>query len=110
MKQVTKKAVVKSLRSLVEGAHCYIVNTEGLKANQLHHFRSMLRKEKIQCKLVPNALLRWLFKENRLAPLSQVLSGSSTLLITKGNPSEPAKIIKRFKAKEPQNTLYNLGG
>ena len=109
MNKAKKKETLALMKPLFEGAHVYLLNSQGLSANQSHTFRRMLHEKGIFCRMVPNTLLNILFNESDKAPLSEVLSKTSLVLITKENPSIPAKIIEDFQKESKTKKLAFKG-
>ena len=97
MKRSEKEATVAKLRPMFEGAQLYITDCNGLTANQIYILRKGLYEKGIRCRLIPNALLTILFANTAYEGLTQVLKQNSMVFFVKGDPSVPAKIIKKFK-------------
>lgn len=96
MNRQKKQGILENMKPILTGAHFYIVDCQGLTANQTHQLRGMLHEKQIQCKVLPNALLKLLFKDNEQKGLLPILKESSMLLIAQSAPSVPAKILKNF--------------
>ncbi|MEM9569432.1 MAG: 50S ribosomal protein L10 [Bacteroidota bacterium] len=100
MKRAEKEATIAKLRPMFEGVQLYITDCNGLTANQIYTLRKRLYEQEIKCRVVPNGLLAILFANTPYEALTKVLKQDSTLFFVKGNPSIPAKIIKKFKKEQ----------
>ena len=99
MNRAQKAATLEALRPLFEGVHFYILDAHGLNAQQSYALRKAFFQAGIICKMVPNALLALLLPRKEAEGLSVVLKQSSLVLLTKGSPSQPAKIIEDFRKR-----------
>ncbi|MEM9737588.1 MAG: 50S ribosomal protein L10 [Bacteroidota bacterium] len=106
MNKQRKKEVLEMMESILSQNHLYIVDCQGLTANQAHQLRAMLYKENIGCRVIPNTLLRILFQGTDREQLSETLKKTSMVLMTKENPSIPARVLQKFhkatKLKVPE--------
>ena len=100
MIKTEKKALIEALKPMFDGAHLYLVDCEGLTANQLYKLRYQLFQANVVCKQVPNALLRILFSGTVYDALTDLLKRSSLLMFAKDDAKKPAEIIKEFRKKE----------
>lgn len=103
MNKNQKRTTIQALQPMFEDTYLYITDCKGLSANQMYQFRYMLYKEKVVCKIIPNALLSILLRKKDHTPLMSVLKQNSMVLFVKSDPSKPAKIIKKFRETEKIN-------
>ena len=96
MNKPKKKALLEKMQATLADSHFYILDYQGLTAHQTHQLRALLHEHQIQCSVLPNALLKLLFKENEKKSLLPLLKQSSMLLITPNTPNIPAKVLKDF--------------
>jgi large subunit ribosomal protein L10 len=95
-----KKETLEKLNPVLEGNYIYVVDCDGLSANQMYALRFMLNKEDIACCVVPNAIMRRICENKAYEALTEVLKQSSMLVFAKEQPAAAARIIKDFKKKE----------
>ncbi len=94
-----KQILLETLKPLFDGCNLYIVDCEGLQANQIYILRYHLYQANIKCKHVSNAILQILFQNSIYTPLKDVLQKSSLLLFAKEDPKKPAQVIRDFRKK-----------
>ncbi len=95
-----KQDLVNTLKPMFDGTHLYVVDSQGLTANQLYTLRHALHQENVRCRQVPNSLLRIIFSNTVYTALTDTLQQSSLLLFIKENPKKAAQVIQTFRKKQ----------
>ncbi|OGV72265.1 MAG: 50S ribosomal protein L10 [Lentisphaerae bacterium RIFOXYB12_FULL_65_16] len=103
--------MVKDLQALVGPATCLFLTTyKGLKASDFEKLRGRLAKNRGQCLVVPNRLLKRAAAESGLTALAAIEVKGDTLLVC-GETADPVAIAKMLKdfAKETPALSFKAG-
>lgn len=108
MTKQEKTQVIEELQEVLNGTNVlYIVDTDGLNAQQTSDLRRACFKGEISMKVVKNTLLRKAMEnveEKDFSGLFESLKGNSTIFLAeKGNA--PAKLIQTFRKKAEKPAL-----
>jgi large subunit ribosomal protein L10 len=97
-----KEQVIAELRDKLRRASTTILTDyKGLTVAEITSLRESLAAEKVEYQVVKNTLMRLAGKDTSAAALEPLLKGTCAIAIGYGDPSVPAKIIKKFaKANE----------
>ena len=99
MKKEMKEQVIAAIKAnLAQYPNFYIVNIEGLNAEQTATLRRDCFNEGIKLTVVKNTLLHKVIKDAQNAELEQIvpaLEGNTALMYTEA-PAVPAKLIKKY--------------
>ena len=99
MKKELKDTIVVELgQKLQEFPHFYLVNIEGLNAEQTSNLRRKCFKSEIKMIVVKNTLLHKAFEASDIdfSPLYDSLKGSTAVMFTQ-TANVPAKLLKEYK-------------
>lgn len=97
MDRTQKEQVVAELHEKLQRASAAIVTDfKGMSVAELTELRDALAAEKVDYQVVKNTLMRLASRETGSAVLEPVLKGTCAVAIGYGDPSVPAKIIKKF--------------
>ena len=105
MQRQQKAQIIQGLTARLSGKHLYLVNTQGLSVQQLNQVRAACHGQQIHCQVVKNTLLKAALNALEgpydYSPFyAEALKGTSCLLLTEGDPSQPAKLLKHFYKRE----------
>ena len=91
-------------KKLKETDHFYITDTSGLTVAEMNRFREMCFTKGVEYKIVKNTLIKKALEnvDGEFSDIDNVLKGTSGLMFVNEVASIPAKIIKDFKKKDPQ--------
>ena len=97
MKKEDKTAIIGQLKEhLAEYAHFYVVNIEGLNAQETSDLRRQCFKQEIKLLVVKNTLLKKALEEKELEEnFFDALKGNTALMLS-NTGNAPAKLIKEF--------------
>ena len=84
--------------------HFYIADTSGLTVAEINKFREMCFNKGVEYKMAKNTLIKKALEniEGDYSELDEVLRGTSGIMFVNENANVPARIIKDFKKKDPQ--------
>ena len=104
MKKEDKNAIIEQLKQYVaDYAHFYVVNIEGLDAQQTSDLRRQCFKQEIKLLVVKNTLLKKALEEKELDEnFFTALKGNSALMLC-NTGNAPAKLIKSIRDKNKKN-------
>jgi len=92
-----KEQVVAELHEKLQRASAAIVTDfKGMTVAEITELRDALATEKVDYRVVKNTLMRLASQETGAVVLEPVLKGTCAVAIGYGDPSVPAKIIKKF--------------
>lgn len=100
------KAIDELVESLAKTPHFYLTDIGELTAEKTSQLRRICFAEGIELKVVKSSLLQKAFErsENKYAELLPALKGATSIMFTQtGNG--PAKLIKKFRVKNPKPLL-----
>ncbi len=102
MERAKKEQVVAELHDKLQRASAAILTDfKGLTVAEMTDLRGTLAAEKVEYQVVKNTLMRLASKDTTAEALVPLLKGTCAIAIGYGDPSTPAKIIKKFnKANE----------
>ncbi len=102
MERAKKEQVVAELRDKLQRASATILTDyTGLTVAEISSLRDTLAAEKVEYQVVKNTLMRLAGQKTDAAVLEPLLKGTCAIAIGYGDPSVPAKILKKFaKANE----------
>lgn len=100
------KAIDELVESLAKTPHFYLTDIGDLTVEDTSKLRRICYNEGIQLKVVKNSLLKKAFErsENKYAELLPTLKGATSIMFT-STGNAPAKLIKKFRAKNPKPLL-----
>ena len=75
-----------------------LTDFRGPKVSEMTSLRDVLAAEKVEYQVVKNTLMRLASKDTGAEALVPILKGTCAVAIGYGDPSIPAKIIKKFIA------------
>ncbi len=97
MERSKKEQVVAELRDKLRRASATILTDyKGLTVAEITQLRDTLAAEKVEYQVVKNSLMRLAGRETSASVLEPLLKGTCAIAIGYGDPSVPAKIIKKF--------------
>ncbi len=97
MDRSKKEQVIEELHKKLERASAAILTDyKGMTVAEVTSLRDSLSAEKIEYQVVKNTLMRIACKETGISVLEPLLTGTCAVAISYGDPSVPAKIIKKF--------------
>ena len=95
-----KQAIVASLtEKLQSAASGILVDYSGINVAADTELRRKLRENNVDYSVVKNTLLRFAIDNAGLSELDQLLSGTTSLAVSKDDVVAPAKVIKEFADK-----------
>jgi large subunit ribosomal protein L10 len=103
MSTENKIKIVKNLTERISFSNCfYIVDSNGLTAEQISYFRRLCFNNKLYYCVIKNTLIKKSFKilnKKGLCPdlLNNILKGFSAILVSKSISNVPAKVIIDFR-------------
>ena len=83
--------------SLSKAKAVYFTEFHGLNVGEITKLRSQFYKSDIEFKVAKNTLVKLAAKENNIELADELLTGSTALAISFGEPVAPAKVIKKFR-------------
>lgn len=97
MDRARKEQVVAELREKLQNASAAILTDfKGLTVAEMTSLRDNLSAEKIDYQVVKNTLMRIAARDTGAEVLQPLVKGTCAVAIGYGDPSVPAKIIKKF--------------
>jgi large subunit ribosomal protein L10 len=105
MTREDKAQVINGLTDKLKVAdHFYIADTSGLTVAEINRFREMCFNKGVEYKMAKNTLIKKALEniEGDYSELGEVLKGTSGIMFVNENANVPARIIKDFKKKDPQ--------
>ncbi|MEN6483894.1 MAG: 50S ribosomal protein L10 [Syntrophobacteraceae bacterium] len=97
MDRAKKEQVVAELHEKLQRSSAAILTDfKGLTVAEMTSLRDALAAEQIEYQVVKNTLMRLASQDTSAAALVPVLKGTCAVAIGYGDPSVPAKIIKKF--------------
>ena len=102
MDRSKKETVIEELHNKLGRASAAILTDyKGLTVAEITSLRDSLASEKVDYQVVKNTLMRLACKQTDASVLEPVLTGTCAVAIAYGDPTVPAKIIRKFsKANE----------
>tara|TARA_B100000287_G_C20369017_1_gene676938 strand:- start:214 stop:735 length:522 start_codon:yes stop_codon:yes gene_type:complete len=92
-----KKELVNEVSDILGKAETIVTaDYRGLTANQLNELRKITKKSDIYIKVVKNNMLKMALKKSEFSVIGDKIVGPQILAVSKENPGEFAKIIKKF--------------
>lgn len=92
-----KQAYVAALRDkLMSSVAGVVVEYKGITVAEDTKLRAELREAGVEYSVVKNTMLRLAVKDSDLAGMSEVLTGSTALAISKEDPIAAARILNKF--------------
>jgi large subunit ribosomal protein L10 len=97
LERAKKEQVVAQLRDKLQRASATILTDyKGLTVAEITTLRDSLAAEKIDYQVVKNTLMRLAGRATSASALEPILKGTCAIAIGYGDPSVPAKILKKF--------------
>ncbi len=97
MERAKKEQVVAELHEKLQRASAAILTDfKGLTVAEMTDLRGTLAAEKVEYQVVKNTLMRLAGKDTAAEVLTPLLKGTCAVAIGYGDPSIPAKIIKKY--------------
>ena len=95
-----KQAIVKALAERIKSASAGIfVDYKGINVAQDTELRAELRKNEVEYSVVKNTLTRFALNNCGLSELDSILSGTTSLATSTGDPIAPFRIINDYAKK-----------
>ncbi len=92
-----KQAVVAALKESLNGATSgVLVDYKGITVAEDTALRKELRENGVEYAVVKNTLLRRALDDLNLGDLDNVLNGSTSMAVTKGDPIAPMRIVNKY--------------
>jgi large subunit ribosomal protein L10 len=92
-----KEQVIAELREKLQRASTTVLTDfKGLTVAEMTSLRDALAAEQVEYQVVKNTLMRLASRDTAAAALEPVLKGTCAVAIGYGDPTVPAKIIKKF--------------
>ena len=102
MKRAEKAAVVDELKTLLAGAKVTMLADHcGLSVSELTELRKLLRQQAVSLRVVKNSLARLATKGTELQQLEPHLVGPTAIVIGRGDPALPAKLLASYGKTKP---------
>tara|TARA_Y100001970_G_scaffold251009_1_gene323351 strand:+ start:2257 stop:2772 length:516 start_codon:yes stop_codon:yes gene_type:complete len=86
----------------------YFTEYHGLNVNDVTKLRSEFFKADVEYKVAKNTLIKLAAEENKITGLDEVLTGSTAIAISYGEPVSPAKVIKKFNKDNDLPTVKGI--
>ena len=97
MDRSKKEQVIEELREKLGRASAAILTDyKGLTVAEITGLRDTLANEKVEYRVVKNTLMRLACRQTASSVLEPALTGTCAVAIAYGDPTVPAKIIKKF--------------
>ena len=97
MERAKKEQVVAELRDKLQRASATILTDyKGLTVAEITTLRDSLASEQVDYQVVKNTLMRLAGQDTAASVLEPLLKGTCAIAIGYGDPSVPAKILKKF--------------
>ena len=104
-------ASVEELRSLLSDSKTFfLVDYQGLSADQIGRLRSRVREAGGRMLVAKNSLVGVVLKEQGAADLGSKLTGPTALILVGNDPVAPAKAITDFAKDHPNDLPKAKGG
>jgi len=100
-----KKQAVAALKETIGEGHVYVVDTHGMKVQEVNQIRKKCREKGVKFEVVKNTLLKRALDEiyqdpQRIQPFAQnVIKGSSSIFVVEEVANMPAKILQEITKK-----------
>ena len=92
-----RKAYVAEVKQKIENASSVVVvDYRGINVEQDTAMRRALREAGVEYSVVKNTMLRLAVKDSDLSGMSEVLTGSTAIAISKEDPIAAARILNKF--------------
>ena len=86
----------------------YFTEYHGLNVSDVTKLRSEFFKADVEYKVAKNTLIKLAAEENKITGLDEVLTGSTAIAISYGEPVSPAKVIKKFNKDNDLPTVKGI--
>ena len=86
----------------------YFTEYHGLNVSDVTKLRSEFFKADVEYKVAKNTLIKLAAEENKITGLDEVLTGSTAIAISYGEPVLPAKVIKKFNKDNDLPTVKGI--
>ena len=86
----------------------YFTEYHGLNVSDVTQLRSEFFKADVEYKVAKNTLIKLAAEENKITGLDEVLTGSTAIAISYGEPVLPAKVIKKFNKDNDLPTVKGI--
>ena len=94
-----KKMIVEELTEKLKSQAGVFVNYSGITVNEDTEMRVKLREANVNYTVIKNTLMRLAIKNVGFDALEQILTGTTSLAVSKDDPIAPARVIKEFADK-----------
>ena len=94
-----KKKIVEELTEKLKCQAGVIVNYSGITVTEDTEMRVKMREANVDYSVVKNTLMRFAIKNVGFEDLDAILSGTTSLAVSKDDPIAPARIIKEYADK-----------
>lgn len=109
MERAKKAELVADLRDKLERASTAVLTDyKGLTVEQITQLRDSLAAQGVEYRVVKNTLLRLASNDTEAATLQPLLIGTNAIAFGYGDPSVPAKILKKY-AKDSDKLKIKAG-
>jgi len=96
-----KKKIVEELAGKLKSQTGVFVNYSGITVTEDTEMRVKMREANVDYSVIKNTLMRFAVRNVGLEGLEPLLSGTTSLAISKGDAVAPARIIKEYADKLP---------
>lgn len=101
-----KEKVVAEICDQIKESRLVVLTTfTGLNVEKMTNLRNALRKVDTNYRVVKNTLVRRASQDTALKDLGKEFTGSSALVLCKGEPMEPCKLLKEFMKENEAVTI-----
>jgi large subunit ribosomal protein L10 len=94
-----KQAVVDTLSDKLRGISGVLVDYSGITVAEDTEMRARMRRDNVDYTVIKNTLLRFAVQKVGLEGLEPLLSGTTSLAVSKDDAVAPAKVIKEYVGK-----------
>ena len=110
MRLEDKQRVAEELHeALQQNGTIYLTDFTGLDVKAITEFRSQLRDQGVQYRVVKNTLMRRALDGLDLPDLTGHLEGPTALILSESDPVAPAKVVKDFAKENNDRPVIKIG-
>jgi len=110
MKLEDKKRITEELNEQLKASGTiYLTDFTGLTVKAMTEFRSKLREEGLNYRVVKNTLAKRALEDLDLPGLNQHFEGPTGLLLSETDPVAPAKVVAEFAKEHDDRPVFKIG-
>ena len=110
MRLEEKKRVAEELSDRLKGSGTiYLTDFTGLNVKAITEFRSLLREQGVEYRVVKNTLMKRALEGLDLPDLSEHLEGPTALILSESDPVAPAKVVRDFAGEHDDRPVIKIG-